>query len=829
MTELREAKRQWVAAAGEESLRAAIPTLLLAGAPTLGLAGIVWTQIARPGAIQTSLTLIGSAALLLGLALYWRRHPPRRAHLAGTFGVCVLHVCSMQQMIALGDPSIGALYLIVAIATTLLLVDLRWMVFAHGFGVATWLFAMTRAPSQPDWTTQIYVVALSLGAVVALRAGRVRALERLAATTLEAERQAEILRRSDNVLRAAQRIANVGSFEWTLESGDLRWSEEHYRIFGFDPDGEPTTNQRFIDAVHPEDRARVVDALARSLRGDGNVSLTYRILRPDGEERVLQGRSETRFDASGKPTSHVGTSLDITEMHHTEAALRDSEERNSALLNAMDLDRAVVIERDGLLQSLLGETRHTGRYGPILGEEIPGRHVRDFLPGDAAAPILGAVERIFETGEPEEVEVQVDFPTGTFYFDCSLRALRDVAGEVAAVLGLIRDVTTRKESEQALQQTQKLESLGILAGGIAHDFNNLLVGIVGNSEAALERERSGASVRRELEGILRAAERAGDLTHQLLAYAGEASFSRSVVDLCELVGEMAQLMRASLSGGARLEIDAAAEPVWIDADLTQIRQLVMNFVTNASEALGDSPGHVWIRTGSTELEKAYLDDCYIRDGVESGPYAFLEVADEGSGMDRETLERIFDPFFTTKFQGRGLGLAATLGIIRAHAGTIRVVSEPGRGTTMTVLLPRAAPPSVAAEEERQPEESPSASSMRVLVVDDEEVVRTATTRMLEAEGYEVVDASDGGAAIERVREQPDGIDLVMLDLTMPGLSGSETLVELRRIRPDLPVVLMTGRAPGGVGRNLDRATVLAKPFRLADIHRAIRAVTEPSG
>lgn len=349
----------------------------------------------------------------------------------------------------------------------------------------------------------------------------------------------------------------------------------------------------------------------------------------------------------------------------------------------------------------------------------------------------------------------------------------------------------RERLEAQVQQAQKLESLGVLAGGIAHDFNNLLTGILGYADLTLMKLAEDSPVRRGLQEIKGAAERAADLSRQMLAYSGKGSFIIEPISLNDVVMEMGNLLEVTISKRARIEYGLTDDLPLVVADATQVRQGIMNLITNAAEALRDGQGVITISSGVAECDRSFLSECYLDEQLPEGRYVFLDVRDTGCGMDGDTLQKIFDPFFTTKFTGRGLGLAATLGIVRGHKGAIHVESAPGEGTRFRVLLPMAG-------DEAQLEASRHAGvddwngTGTVLLVDDEKTVRDVGTRMLEQAGLTVVTASDGLEAIDVYRGRAREIGCVVLDLTMPRMSGEETLRELRRIRNDVPVVISSG-------------------------------------
>jgi len=388
----------------------------------------------------------------------------------------------------------------------------------------------------------------------------------------------------------------------------------------------------------------------------------------------------------------------------------------------------------------------------------------------------------------------------------------------------------RRKVQVKLLHAQKLESLGVLSGGVAHDFNNLLVGILGNASLAAQAVPADSPAREILRDLETAALRAAELTHQLLAYAGKGQFNLQAVQVPRLIEDMTHLLASAVGKNARLVYDLAADVPVIEADTAQIRQVIMNLVTNASEAIGTANGTITVCAGAVDADRTELDGSQLGAALPEGRYLVLEVKDDGHGMHPATQARIFDPFFTTKFTGRGLGLAAVLGIVRAHRGAIRVTSAPGKGTTMRVLLPSSETAAATPTSTRAFRVAPAARdaapvSGRVLVVDDEETVRKVARRVLEARGF-TVDSADGGlAALQKVRETPGRFDAVLLDLTMPDMSGAATLEEIRRLRPDLPVVLSSGYSQNESNARAMAAAAgfIQKPYRPAELVEAIRS------
>ena len=421
-----------------------------------------------------------------------------------------------------------------------------------------------------------------------------------------------------------------------------------------------------------------------------------------------------------------------------------------------------------------------------------------------------------------------------------MTAHRDESGAVAYFSTIVRDLrpwraaeAERELLEAGFQQAQKMESLGVLAGGVAHDFNNLLVGVLGNASLVLDQLPEASPLRTRLAAIETSAERASELTQQLLTYAGRGQFEPRAVDLVGLVREMVGLIDASISKRIHLDCDFAADTPSVSGDPSQLRQVVMNLITNAAEAIGEDRGTLTVRVGSGEIVPAEQSGLLVGDDCEPGAYAWLEVADDGAGMEEGTLGRIFDPFFTTKFSGRGLGLSAVRGIVSTHQGLLAVESRLGEGTAFRVLLPVRDPAEDVLESpEPVPQPRPrskSLPSLRVLVVDDEPSVRRVAQAAPSRAGFAPDSAASGEAAIAMLEQDPAGFDAVLLDLTMPGLGGLETFERLREIRPDLPIVLTSGYDDSRTGdrfQHAKRARFLQKPFQLDALVGALQQVID---
>ncbi len=580
------------------------------------------------------------------------------------------------------------------------------------------------------------------------------------------------------------------------------------------------------------DFSATVDEVARFVGDDQEVLQTGRpklipeetITDASGQTRLLQ-TMKIPFIYNGQPAM-LGVSTDITDRKRVEEALREREESYRRLI---DLAQESIVTVDTQERITFCNPAFVTALG-YSHEELLGHSLLELVAeGYQQAVRRGSEDR--QRGTASTYEVVMVARSGdkkTFFVTAS--PLLDRQGQYEGSLGVMTDVTERKRAEQALAYAQKLESLGVLAGGIAHDFNNLLVGVMGNAGLALRELGVSSTARRYLLDIEMASQRAADLTRQMLAYSGKGQLSVQVFDLSQAVEEITRLLEAAIPRNVILKFDLARNLPAVEADSVQIRQVAMNLILNAAEAIGDASGIVTVATGAVEADRDYLATSYLHERPPEGLYVFLEVSDTGCGMDAPTREKIFDPFFTTKFTGRGLGLAAVLGIVRAHQGSIKVYSEPGRGSTFKVLLPASAGLLV--------EQSPAAPAQNawrgqgtVLVVDDEPTVRAVAKRVLEQQGFGVRTAVDGEEGVEMFKQWQAEIELVLLDMTMPKLNGEEAYREMRRVRPDVCVVLSSGynehdATTRFTGKGL--AGFLQKPYSPAELLAKVRGVLDSS-
>lgn len=615
-----------------------------------------------------------------------------------------------------------------------------------------------------------------------------------------------------------------GDFACTFVSDNVR------ALTGYEPREFLDEPRFWIDRVHSDDLPPLLEKLQR-LPAEEFQTNDYRFRCKDGSYRWTHDQFRLVRGPDGAPREIVGAWLDVDERKQAEDALRESTRFTESVARAVP---DILYVYDLVEQRSVYGNRQVADFLGYSAAEMQAMG-SDLLPRLIHPDDLPAVRRHHERcaaaadGEILESESRMRHASGDWRWlrgrETPFR--RGADGRVSQIVGAARDVTALKWAEEERQrldeklcQTQKLESLGVLAGGVAHEFNNLLTGVLGHANLALLEVPARGPARDMLERIAQAGTRAAELCRQMLAYSGRGRFLLETIDLSALIRGMGPLLKAPLSKKATLLMQLADDLPPVEADAGQMHQVTINLVLNAGEALGDRPGVVTVRTGRQTCDRAALRQTYLDEDLPEGEYVFLEVADDGPGMDRATQARIFEPFFSTKFTGRGLGLAAVLGIVRGHRGAIAVESAPGRGAAFRVLLPRApvgvsaAAPPVAA-----------AAGGAVLLVDDEDLIRDLGRRVLERAGYSVLLAADGVQALEIYRARPGAIQLVVLDLTMPRLGGEETLRELRQLDPAARVILSSGYAADEARNRFNGAAgFLQKPYRPSDLLASVRSV-----
>jgi PAS domain S-box-containing protein len=591
--------------------------------------------------------------------------------------------------------------------------------------------------------------------------------------------------------------------------------------------------QQLPDYFHPDDRERIFGEhgeLARAVnRRVGNkvfLLVEYRLRRADGTYCWLRDQNTIYCSAEGQIESIIGSAYDISEQKKLIHSLEESEERFRSIM-ALSPDIISIISKNGNLMYNSPAALHIHGY---TEEEMYDLNTFDLIHPEDQENVGIAFHNVL-ANPLQTIIVQFRYRNkdGSYTWMESSASNQLSNPHINGVITISRSIEYRKKSEEErlylekqLLHAQKLESLGVLAGGIAHDFNNILTAIIGNAELALMRLNPESPVLENLHRIEQAAARAADLARQMLAYSGKGKFVIEAIDLNRMVEEMGHMLEVSISKKAILRFNLARPLPSVDADATQIRQIIMNLVINASEAIGDRSGVIAITTGCVECDEAYLRDIWLTDPLPQGLYVFMEIADNGCGMDKDTLGKLFDPFFTTKFTGRGLGMAAVLGIVRGHKGAIKVYSEPDKGSTFKILFPAGQRPTEIFDGASQI--ANWRGSGLVLLVDDEETIRGISSEMLKELGFTVVTATDGRDAVAVFKSTP-GISFVILDLTMPHMDGEQCFRELRMLDPKVRMIMSSGFSEHEVtqkftGKGL--AGFIQKPYKLSTLQDVIR-------
>jgi PAS domain S-box-containing protein len=700
--------------------------------------------------------------------------------------------------------------------------DLREVIYSEPLNFMDSL--IVDIPRHEIWVRSAFMVSCLVGGgLVAIYVNRLHRL-----TDALEQREAD--------LANAQRLAGVGNWTLELPSQKITWSAEMYRIFDRDPAKGPLTHEERIRCIHEDDRQHYRDAVEPALKAGEGYRVEFRIKTQDGSTRYLQALGEAECDRYGQPVRIFGTTQDLTDRRRSEERIEESERTWRTLMQSIQAGVAVhsadttLITCNSRLCEFFGLSEEQ-----MLGKDA-GFHWNLLREDGTAMPLdQYPVKQVLKTQKPVRsmiIGIESGYRPDITWLLVNADPVFDAEGKLDKIIVTSADITDRREADEhrrdlevQIQHAQKLESLGVLAGGIAHDFNNLLVGVLGNADLALTELSPVSPARQSVKEIEVAARRAAELCRQMLAYSGKGRFVVEPVQLSEIVEEMGHMLEVAISKKVVLKYNFAENLPAVNVDVTQIRQVVMNLITNASEAIGERSGMISLTTGALECDEEYLRETFIVDDIPPGLYVTLEVADTGCGMDEETRSKLFDPFYTTKFTGRGLGLAAVLGIVRGHGGAIKVYSEPERGSTFKILLP-------ACGEEAAPRIDVNGETGHwkgkgtILLADDEETIRAVGRRMLELLGFNVITAFDGHNAVELYREHRDNISAVILDLTMPRLDGEETYRALRQEGIKVPVILSSGYNEQEVTeRFLGKGTAgfIQKPYHVEEMKTVLRS------
>jgi PAS domain S-box-containing protein len=637
------------------------------------------------------------------------------------------------------------------------------------------------------------------------------------------ETEAE-LRASQAMLATAERIARVGSWDWDIANSALVWSEEQCRLFGITSETFSEKYEGWMSRVHPDHQKRVQAAIDAGVSGERDYDVLYPIVFPDGTERIIHARGEVFRDESGKAIRMVGTCHDVTELQKAAAELEFANTLLAAQIEnspdgilVVDANRRVVLNnrRFGELWKIPQEVIATGRADAVL--KAGTQQMKD------PEAFFERVTYLYDHPDLSGNE-DIEFKDGRV-FDRHTTTLRDSTGKYLGRVWIFHDITGRRQAEEAIRQSQKLESVGQLTGGIAHDFNNLLGVVIGNLDLVLDGARLDERTEKLLQAALGAALRGGDLTQRLLAFSRKQSLQPKVLNLGERLMQFGTLLRRALGEQFAVEVRAAADLWPVVADASQIDNVVLNLAINARDAMPKG-GTIAIEVSNARLGQDYA--ARHADAI-PGEYVLFSIRDTGTGMPPEVLERAFEPFFTTKevSKGSGLGLSMVYGFVKQSSGHITIDSEVGRGTTVKIYLPRAGEAAAAEAETETGELSLKTENELILVVEDNESVRNVVMTQLDSMGYRTLEADSGDAALALIDQHPD-IHIMFSDVVMRGgMNGYELAAEARRRRPGLKILLTSGFEMNAAAAGPDggeKFELLKKPYRKLDLAHKLRQI-----
>lgn len=658
-----------------------------------------------------------------------------------------------------------------------------------------------------------------------LTASESRALDvlaRLAADLLERSRAEEHLRESEERLRQSEerlrlaiKATNDAVWDVDLKAGTVSWNETYTSIYGR-PD-TASSSEWWVERIHPDDRERVATDFWAAISGTASSwNAEYRFRRLDDRWAYVYDRAYIARDSSGKAWRVIGALQDLTIRKEAEVALRESE----ALFRKMADAAPVMIWGSGPDKlCTFFNTRWLEFRGRSMEQELGNGWAEGVHPEDRDR-CYGIYASAFDQRRSFQMEYRL------LRSDGEHRSILDTgvpvftsAGVFEGYIGSCVDITDLKRAQEENFHRQKLESIGVLAAGIAHDFNNLLGGILAQAQLVEDELPVDGPLVEDVQKIRTLGVRASEIVRELMVYAGQEKNGFETVDLSTLVIEMLELLKISMSKRAVLKTSLDTDLPAIQAQASQIRQIVMNLVTNAAEAVVGNDGVISV---TTRLDPS------------AAGFVCLEVSDTGCGMTEEQQAKIFDPFFTTKFAGRGLGLAVVQGVVRTHGGSIALESSPGRGTTFRIFLPIAGQSAEPHGETElaEPAKPLAATPHAVLLVEDEETLRHAVARMLRKRGFTVLEAADGVHAIEFLRDQERRVDVILLDLTIPGIDSREVMEQALRIRPQTRIVLTSAYSRDTGFRFDDVLQVVGfirKPFRADDLADLLAKAAAPPG
>ena len=630
----------------------------------------------------------------------------------------------------------------------------------------------------------------------------------------------------DRVIEGAQ----LGLWEWDLESGRIQTNRRLAKVLGYPSERTETLDEEWAKLIHPDDLTWQQAAMATHLKGESDLyEIEYRMKAADGSWRWVHSRGSVVQKASdGSPRRVSGTHADVTDRKQAEAEigrLLKIVESTPDFVFTTDAEGRALYANQALI-TWWGKSGNEGVWQGLRLEELDLGEVGRMLRVNALRAALTAGSWRGEGRLSNQTGREIPVPILVLSHHDEVRNSLTLSVILRDLTDQKRTETRRLDRQREQLQAQQNESLSVLAGGIAHDFNNLMTGVMGNASlvrtAVAEDSVEGQSIGQ----IEDAAARAAELCQQMLAYAGRNPVETSELDLNELAENTIKLFRPSLDQRIDVIFEGEAEPLKVLVAGTQAQQVVMNLLLNAGDAIGESEGSIKVSTRRTQLDPTVDGPRFAGQELPKGECMVLAVADSGSGMDTETLERIFEPFFTTKFTGQGLGLAAVRGFVRSHGGVMRVRSKPGEGSTFELAFPVVEAPATVPPPRKETSTHWKGEG-KALIVDDDSVVMLVTTRLFQALGFTVVKAVDGVEGVEQFTAHHAELKCVILDLTMPRMDGFSAHAEMHKINPEVPVILMSGYAKKLADlppTAIHTAGVLPKPFGIKQLRERLQKV-----
>ncbi|AUT01084.1 histidine kinase [Nostoc sp. CENA543] len=634
-------------------------------------------------------------------------------------------------------------------------------------------------------------------------------------------KQAELaLRESEKRLQLALSATNTGIWDWNLQTNEVIWSENVFPLFDLDSQIFNCNLPSFLNCIHPEDREFVEQSMMRAIDEQTLCDVEFRIVWRDGTIHWGNGKGKAFYDQTGQPLRMIGVHQDITNRKQTEASLRESEQRLQAII---DNSPAVIYVKDIQGKHLLVNSEFE-RITHLKREEVKTKTNDEIFASELAQALTRNDQDILTSGKPLQSEEVIELDDGLHTYLSIKFPLCDSEGRPYAICGISTDITEKKQLEQQFYRAQRLESIGTLASGIAHDLNNVFAPIVMIAQLLPLRCKNVDVRTQELFKTLETSSKRGsDLVKQILTFARGKEGQRILLQPGHLLKELVKVIKQTFPKGIEIHTDIPSNTLWmLQADPTQLDQVFMNLAVNARDAMPNG-GMLTITA-----ENYVIDETYARMHLEAraGGYVLVKVADTGTGIPPEFLERIFDPFFTTKEVGKGtgLGLSTVLGIVKNHGGFVEVSSQVGRGTQFRVFLPIS---TGTATEVNIETELPRGHGELILVADDETVVQQTTQETLEDYNYRTLVVNDGIEAIALYAQQPNDISVVLLDMLMPNMDGLTTIRTLKALNPQVKII-----ATSGLPANEQKAIAvgatkfLSKPYTATELLQTLADVVQ---